>query len=95
MSKMKKVYVFQHTFAYGLNKLYLDTKMLGLFDNKEKAEENIDFYHSLEGFEEYPRECFECIELEIDKNQYWQTGFEERREILEKEYKDEEEYFGY
>ena len=95
MSKIKKVYVFQHTYAYGLNKLYLETKMIGVFDTKEEVEKSIDFYHSLEGFEDYPRECFKCIELEIDKNQYWQTGFEERRKELERAYKEEEEYFGY
>ena len=95
MNKMGKIYVLHHTYAYGLNKLYLETKMLGVFDNREEAEKNIDYYHSLEGFNEYPRECFKCVEFEIDKNQYWQTGFEKRREILEKEYKDEEEYFGY
>ena len=95
MNKIKRICALRHTYAYGLKKLFLANKMLGVFDNKEKAEENIDFYHSLEGFEEYPKECFKCIELEVDKNQYWQTGFEERRKELERAYKEEEEYFGY
>ena len=84
-----------HTYAYGFKKNFFDTKTLGVFGNKEEAEKKIDFYHSLEGFAEYPRECFKCVEFDIDKNQFWQTGFEERRKELERAYKEEEEYFGY
>ena len=94
MNKSKKLYILQHTYAYGLKKVFLESKMMGVLDDREKAEENIDFYYSLEGFEDYPRECFECVEFELDKNQYWLTGFEERRKELEAAYEYEEEYYG-
>ena len=74
----EKVYVLTHEYVYGKDEKYIESKMLGVLSNKEQVQKEIEYYRELEGFDEFVDECFVCTEFEVDKNQYWLTGFEER-----------------
>ena len=81
------VYVLTHEYIYGKAEMFIEGKMLGILSNKEQVQEEINYYKELEGFNEYVDECFECREFEVDKNQYWLTGFEERDRELKEAYR--------
>jgi hypothetical protein len=72
---MKTVFLLEHTFEDGDDKIKSwDTKTLGIYSTREKAELAIQFFKTLPGFKDYPDDCFCIDEYELDKNE-WGEGF--------------------
>ena len=44
---MKCVYLLQHMYFYGQNNIYEETKIIGIFDSRIKAEKTIDKYRKI------------------------------------------------
>lgn len=71
---MEKVYILQHIYEYGEDNEYAEEKMLGIYSSEKKASEAIERYIQLEGFRDYPRECFCISKYSVDKDS-WIGGF--------------------
>jgi hypothetical protein len=72
---MKYVYLLQHSFEYEYKgELFEETKIIGIFSTKEKAEKIISHYSALPGFKDHPLECFYLDRYELNKN-FWEDGF--------------------
>ncbi len=71
---MKVVYVLQHSYEIGEEGEFDETKLIGIYSSKEKAEKVIEIYKALPGFKEYPISCFHIDKYEIDKD-HWSEGF--------------------
>lgn len=69
--KMKTVFLLQHSYEVGE---FDETKVIGIYSSKEKAEETVKRYKQLPGFKDYPDECFYIDEYELDSDN-WQEGF--------------------
>ena len=70
-----KVYVLWH--VYELTDDFGDhdeEKLIGIYSTEEKAKEAIQSHKDLEGFRDYPVDCFEIHEYETDKLN-WNEGF--------------------
>ena len=72
---VQKVYLLEHSYDYGDDNEFSETKTLGIYSSQEKAEEAIKFYSKLVGFCNHPLECFYIDEFELDKNSEWTEGF--------------------
>ena len=72
---MNKAFVLYHFFEYGEDDFYEETKNLGVYSSKEKAEEAIDRYIRLPGFDQYTRDEFYICETTIDYGREWEEGF--------------------
>lgn len=69
---MKRVvYLLQH--SYEVDNEYDETKILGIFSDKQKAEEALAEYKQLPGFKDKPND-FYIDEYELDKKN-WIEGF--------------------
>ena len=67
---MKSVYLLQH--SYEVNGCD-ETKVIGIYETKEKAEETIEKLKRLPGFERYPDSfCIDKYEINQD---HWIEGF--------------------
>jgi hypothetical protein len=67
---MQSVFLLQHSYELdGCD----ETKVIGVYSSKEKAETVACKYKNLPGFKEHP-DCFYIDEYLIDKN-YWEEGF--------------------
>lgn len=71
---MKIIYVLQHSYEVGEDGDFDETKMIGVYSSKGKAEKTIEKYKMLPGFKDYPISCFHISEYEIDKD-HWNEGF--------------------
>ena len=80
-AKTESVYVLMHAYEYGNENELDEIKELGIYSTKEKAEEAIDRYYVLSGFNRYPRSCFQIINRELDKDSAWTEGFMTYEEI--------------
>lgn len=89
--KMEKVYVLQHVYEYGEDNEYIEEKMLGVYSSEEKASEAIERYIQLEGFRDYPRECFYISKYSVDKDS-WIGGFVSGETIIQ-EFEEFTNYF--
>lgn len=78
---MKTVYVLQHSYEIGEEGEFDETKMIGIYSSKKKAEETIEIYKVLPGFKDYSISCFHISKYEIDKN-HWTEGFIKSDEAL-------------
>lgn len=67
---MYSVFLLQH--SYEVNEIE-ETKIIGIYSTKEKAEKIIDKYKELVGFKDHPN-CFFIDEYKVDNN-YWEEGF--------------------
>lgn len=68
---MTKVFLLQHSYEIdGFD----ETKTIGIYSTRAKAESIIAKYINLVGFKDYPEDCFYIGEYEIDKN-HWEDGF--------------------
>ncbi|MCX7923119.1 MAG: hypothetical protein N3B21_14075 [Clostridia bacterium] len=67
---MKKVYLLQHSYEYDDCE---ETKIIGIYSSKEKADLVIEKYKKLPGFKHYP-DCFFIDGYKIDEDN-WQDGF--------------------
>ena len=72
---MNSVYLLRHTYEYGEELDHETTKELGIYSSLEKAEEAKKRYSPLEGFRDYPEECFFICEYQLDKDSEWSDGF--------------------
>lgn len=81
-SSKAKVYVLQHIYEYGEDNEYMEDKMLGVYSSEEKASEAIERYMLLEGFRDYPRECFYISKYSIDTDS-WIGGFVNGETIIQ------------
>ena len=80
---MSKVYVLSHVYEYGEDNEFDEVKELGIYSTKEKAEQAVDRYYALNGFNRYPRSCFQIDEQELDVDAFWTEGFMTYEEINE------------
>ena len=76
-----KVYVLSHVYEYGENEEFDEIKDLGIYTTKQKAEEAIERYIVLDGFNKYPRSCFQIREQTVDVDAFWTDGFMTYEEI--------------
>ena len=73
---MGNVYLLQHTYFYGDNDEHEETKILGIFDSRDKAQAAITQYIELPGFKDFSDECFSIDEYQLNKTE-WAEGFVE------------------
>lgn len=70
-----KVYLLWHvhelTDDFGTHE---DEKLIGVFSSESKANETIQHFKNLEGFRDYPLECFIIDAYELDEPN-WTEGF--------------------
>ncbi|MDR1869454.1 MAG: hypothetical protein LBQ82_05675 [Treponema sp.] len=73
---MKTVFLLKHSHWITLDENLTsdETKLLGIYETKEKAEAAIEFYKTLPGFKDLPEGRFSFDECELNKN-YWEEGF--------------------
>jgi hypothetical protein len=73
---MKTVFLLEHYYEDTIDEDITsgETKTLGIFSTEEKAKEAIQFYKVLPGFKDYPDDCFNVEEFELD-DKWWDTGF--------------------
>jgi homoserine kinase type II len=67
---MKSVFLLQHTYEYDDCE---ETKIIGIYSSRERAEKVVEKYKELPGFKHYP-DCFFIDEYDIDEDN-WQEGF--------------------
>ena len=79
----KTLYCLVHVYEYGENNEFEEIKELGIYSSYKKAEEAINRYHLLEGFNRYSRSCFQITTEEVNKDKYWSDGFMTAEEIEE------------
>ena len=73
---MNRVYLLQHSYLYGENNENEETKILGIFDSREKAQDKIKEYIKLPGFKDFAEECFSIDEYQLNFGE-WSEGFSE------------------
>lgn len=73
---MNKVYLLQHSYHYGENNEYEETKIIGIFDSKNKAQDKIKEYIKLPWFKDFTEVCFSIDEYHLNVGE-WSEGFAE------------------
>lgn len=68
--QLKSVFLVQHSYEIGE---FEETKIIGIYSTREKAEIVIEQYKCIQGFKDYP-DRFYVSEYKIDKN-HWEDGF--------------------
>jgi hypothetical protein len=71
------VYLLQHSYDYGENSEYTETKVIGIYSSKEIAESVVETYKNLPGFNEFDVTCFYIDEYILDDSE-WKFGFENK-----------------
>ena len=80
---MDRVYLLQHSYDIEYEGVTFDeTKIIGMYTTKEKAEEVVQRYKNIVGFNKYPIDCF-CIDEYILDEDNWTEGFVSGHEITE------------
>lgn len=78
---MASVFLLQH--SYEVDGCGCDeTKLIGIYSTREKAEATVSKYKTLKGFCDYPDDCFYIYEVELDEND-WQDGFIKWEDAIE------------
>lgn len=73
---MKYVYLLEHSYEYEFEgEVFDETKTIGIFSTRKKAEKVVEKLKLLPGFKDHPVECFYIDEYEIDKIGGWEEGF--------------------
>lgn len=75
----KKVYLLIHTYEFCDS---IETKFLGIYSTRKKAEEAKARYYPLEGFNKYPENCFYISPFSLDNDQ-WSGGFVSSDELYD------------
>ena len=71
-----KVYLLWHTHELTDDLgTHDEEKLIGVFSSAEKADDTIESYKSLEGFRDYPLNCFMIDEYEMDDPTNLTEGF--------------------
>ena len=68
---MAKIYLLQHSYE---REEYDETKIVGIYSTRKKAQTTINRYKKITGFKDYPESCFYIDEYEVDLD-YWKEGF--------------------
>jgi len=80
---MDKVYLLQHSYEVIYEGASFDeTKLIGIYSSREKAEEVVERYKKITGFNKYPSSCFYIADYELDQDN-WTEGFVGSDEIRE------------
>jgi hypothetical protein len=70
-----KVYLLEHYYEVVFNgKIFFETKTIGIYSTRDKADQVIKRFINITGFNKYPITCFNIDEYEIDKDN-WTEGF--------------------
>lgn len=69
---MDKFYLLYHAYDFADGR---EIKHLGLYSSRENAEKAIERYSGLDGFSEYPENCFYISEFTPDNDKEWTDGF--------------------
>lgn len=69
-----EVYLLQHSYEYGENQEYTETKLIGIFSSYKNAEDVIEQYKCLPGFNKYDQDCFFIDKYTLDES-HWKSGF--------------------
>lgn len=72
--KPEKVYVLQHSYDYGENDEFTETKFIGVYSSESAAEKAVERLYKVQGFDKYPKECFNIDAYTIDEDN-WTEGF--------------------
>lgn len=67
---MKSVFLLQHSYEQGECE---ETKIIGIYSTRKKAEETIEKFKGVTGFKDYP-DSFYIDEYELDEDN-WVEGF--------------------
>lgn len=73
---MQYVYLLQHTYLLGKDDEYEETKIIGIYDDKLKAQNAIKKYSQLPGFKDFSDDCFTIDKYELNVGE-WGEGFTE------------------
>lgn len=77
---MQTVFNLEHIYEEnGIDEI----KFVGIFSSIIKAQAAIDFLFTKQGFNKYPKECFQIHEIRIDEFE-WKEGFLSWEEALNK-----------
>ena len=70
------VYLLEHSYEYdiGDGETADEIKTLGIFTTEEEGKSAIEYYKTLEGFKDYPEDCFYLDRFELNKR-FWVDGF--------------------
>ena len=74
---MRKLYLLIHAYEFCDR---METKFLGIYSARKKAQAAKKRYYSLEGFCQYPESCFSILPFELDQDK-WPGGFVSTDEI--------------
>ena len=78
---MTHVYLLQHSYEYGYDMEFSETKIIGIYKTREAAEETLKHYMNLTGFKEHSIDDFYIAKYELDKN-HWEEGFISKEAIV-------------
>lgn len=82
----KKYYGLMHSYDYQCKEYDeegevffedMEMKVLGIYSSRQEAEEALNRYYKLPGFNKYLRECFTIYECKLDKDDGWNEGFDD------------------
>lgn len=74
---MKTCYILSHEYHYSDEEgTHTETKLLGIYATMSNAEDAKKRYSQLEGFCEYPIECFHICAAGLNQNTNWTSGFD-------------------
>ena len=71
---MKYVYLLQHSYLYGKNNENEETKVIGIYDDENKARSAIREYIKLPGFKDFSEDCFSLDRYVLNVGE-WREGF--------------------
>ena len=74
---MRKLYLLIHAYEFCDR---METKFLGIYSARKKAQAAKKRYYSLEGFCRYPESCFSILPFDLDQDK-WLGGFVSTDEI--------------
>lgn len=72
--------MLQHSYEYGENNQYDETKFIGVYSSMEQAKQAIIRLQNITGFKDYPVDCFYIDEYRLDEDN-WVEGFVTTEEI--------------
>jgi hypothetical protein len=69
------MFILQHSYEWEhQGETIEETKLIGIYSTREKAEQIIEKYKILPGFKKHPLNCFYIDELKLDED-HWKEGF--------------------
>lgn len=76
-----KVYLLTHNYEFCDS---IETKFLGIYTNRKKAQEAKLRFLSLTGFNKYPESCFDIQTFSLDEDgRSWREGFTDSQELYD------------